>query len=47
MAVEVRVEAYVSVNGRRSALLIDPTVDLARQPLSLRHKTWLLAFPAP
>ena len=29
-AVEVRVEALVSLNGRRPRLLIDPTVDLAR-----------------
>jgi hypothetical protein len=43
--VEIRVEAYVSVNGRPGALLIDPTVDLARAPRDLAPKEWIL--PAP
>lgn len=40
--VEVRAEAYVSWNGRSSQLLIDPTVDLAQQPIDPRHKAWIL-----
>jgi hypothetical protein len=40
--VEVRAEAYVSFNGRASRLLIDPTVDLARESPSLFHKPWIL-----
>lgn len=40
--VEVRVEAYVSFNGRASRLLVDPTVDLSQQQNSLFHKAWIL-----
>ena len=39
---EVRAEAYVSLNGRRSQPLVDSTVDLARVPRSLAPKTWVL-----
>ena len=40
--IEVRVKAYVSWNGRTSHLLIDPQVDLARQPHSVWHRAWIL-----
>lgn len=41
--VEVYVEAYVSWNGRRSTLLLDPTVNLAAEPLGLlAHRDWIL-----
>lgn len=40
--VEVRAEAYVSFNGRASRLLIAPTVDLAREPITIFHKPWIL-----
>lgn len=43
--VEVRVDARASLNGRRSAPLIDPDVDLARVEDSLLDATWIL--PAP
>lgn len=43
--VEVRVDAFVSLNGRRATRLIDPTVDLARQPWRIGHQPWIL--PAP
>ena len=43
--VEVRAEAWVSLNGRPSALMIDPDVDLARVQPSLRAASWVL--PAP
>lgn len=39
---EIRALAYVSLNGRRSRLLVDPTVDLARIPRSLGPKSWVL-----
>lgn len=39
--VAVYAEAYVSWNGRRSTLLIDPTVDLAHQRRGFMHKWWL------
>lgn len=41
---QVRVESYVALNGRRSKLYIDPTIDLAQQRESFVHKTWILDF---
>jgi hypothetical protein len=43
--VEVRVDAWLSLNGRPAARWIDPTVDLAAEPRTLLHKPWIL--PAP
>jgi vitamin K-dependent gamma-carboxylase len=43
--VEVRVDALVSLNGRRLAPLIDPTVDLARVSDGLAPARYIL--PAP
>ncbi len=42
--VAVFAESYVALNGRRSRPYIDPTVDLASQPISLKPKTWILPF---
>lgn len=42
---EVRAEAWVSLNGRRSALMIDPTVDLAVIADGVGSADWIL--PAP
>lgn len=44
---EIRARVYVSLNGERSRLLIDPTVDLAKAPRSLAPKGWVLARSAP
>jgi len=44
-AVEVRVDAWASLNGRPAARLIDPTVDLAAEPLDPWSDDWIL--PAP
>lgn len=44
--VEVRADAWVAYNGRPSARLIDPTVDLARVRDDLSPRTWLLPVPA-
>lgn len=41
---EVYVEVYVTLNGSRSRLFIDSTVDLAAQPLSWHHYNWILPF---
>jgi hypothetical protein len=41
----VRADAFVSLNGRPAARLVDPTVDLAAQPRDLWHDDWIL--PAP
>jgi vitamin K-dependent gamma-carboxylase len=43
--VEVRVDARASLNGRRSAPLIDPRIDLASMRDGLRAQPWIL--PAP
>ena len=43
--VQVRADAYCSLNGRPAALLIDPEVDLARVEMGLMPATWIL--PAP
>lgn len=40
---EVYAEAYVTVNGRGSRLLIDPSVDLAKEKDGFVHKKWILA----
>ena len=40
--VEVRAEVWVSMNGRSSRLLIDPTVNLAAEHNTLRSKSWIL-----
>lgn len=41
---EVYATSYVALNGRRSTLLVDTTVDLGKENNSFKHKTWLLAF---
>ncbi|RKH04150.1 hypothetical protein D7X32_11890 [Corallococcus carmarthensis] len=43
--VEVRADVRVSLNGRMSEPLVDPTVDLAREEDGLGPKAWIL--PAP
>jgi len=40
--IEVRVEVLASLNSREPQLLIDPSVNLAAQPQTLLHKTWIL-----
>jgi hypothetical protein len=42
--VQVRAEVYASFNGRPSRLLIDPTIDLAQEPLTLWKKSWIVPF---
>jgi hypothetical protein len=42
--VEVRADVFVSWDGRPAARLVDPSVDLAREPWRL-HQEWIL--PAP
>jgi hypothetical protein len=44
-AVEVRADAYVSLNGRPAARLVDPAVDLAAERRDLWHDAWI--EPAP
>jgi vitamin K-dependent gamma-carboxylase len=44
-AMEVRVDAFVSLHGRPARRLIDPDVDLAREHDGLLPKPWILAGP--
>ena len=43
----VYADVYVTYNGRPSARLIDPAVDLAREREGLAPKPWILPLPAP
>ena len=38
----VRADAWLSLNGRPARPLIDPTVDLAAEPLRLTGQSWIL-----
>jgi len=44
--VEVRADARASLNGRPAELLVDPTVDLAREVDGLSAKSWIRPAPA-
>ena len=39
---EVRVESWVSLNGRGSQLFIDPSVDLTKIEDNWKHKNWII-----
>lgn len=41
---EVHAEVYVALNGNRSALFTDTTADLATEPLSWKHYTWIKPY---
>jgi len=41
---EIYADSYVSLNGRIGKALIDPSVDLAKEKESFRHKQWILNF---
>jgi hypothetical protein len=43
---EVRAEAWVSLNGRRPSLMIDPNVDLAAVRDGIGPAHWILPAPA-
>jgi hypothetical protein len=45
--VEVRVDAEVSLNGRKLQPMIDPAVDLGSVPRSLRPASWITKLTAP
>jgi vitamin K-dependent gamma-carboxylase len=45
--VEVRARVMVSLNGRRPQLLIDPTVDLAKEQVSLLPTPWIVPLTTP
>lgn len=43
--VEITAESYVTLNGMRSSLFIDPATDLTEQQRGFAHKEWILPFP--
>lgn len=43
---EITVESYVTLNGRKSELMIDPTVDLTKKVESFYPKDWILTHSA-
>ena len=45
--VQVRARVTASLNGREPQLLVDPEVDLAAQPRSLRHASWIVPLYQP
>src|SRR5215213_1811892 len=45
--VEVRASVMVSLNGRQPQLLIDPTVDLAKEQVSLLPARWIVPLTTP
>ncbi|MCU0438190.1 MAG: HTTM domain-containing protein [Raineya sp.] len=42
---EVRVEAYVTLNARPSALLINPKTDLMKEKDTFKPKKWIMPYP--
>lgn len=46
-SIEVRAEAFASLNGRKQQELIDPTVDLSKKKQSLRSADWILPLKIP
>ena len=45
--IEVRALVLASLNGRKPQLLIDPSVDLARQPRGFHHRPWIEPLREP
>ncbi|WP_160168328.1 HTTM domain-containing protein [Novipirellula maiorica] len=45
--VELRALALVALNGRKPQPMIDPTVDLAKQPRNLRYPDWIVDLYEP
>ena len=45
--IEVRFLALCSLNGRKPQLLVDPTVDLSRQPRTLGHQRYIVPLREP
>ncbi len=45
--VEVRANVMASLNGRRPQMLIDPTVDLTKERISLLPARWILPLTEP
>jgi vitamin K-dependent gamma-carboxylase len=46
-ALKVEARIFNSINGRKPELFVDPNVDLAAEPRSLRHAHWILPMHEP
>ncbi|MEM7795352.1 MAG: HTTM domain-containing protein [Cyanobacteria bacterium P01_C01_bin.118] len=46
-SIEVRAEAFASLNGREDQQIIDPTVDLSKEKQSLLPADWILPLEVP
>ena len=44
---EIRFDCWVTINGRRPQRLVDPQVDLSRQPYDLWHAPWIVPLTEP
>jgi hypothetical protein len=45
--IEVRAEVWASMHGREYQLLVDPAVDLAAEPPSLKPASWIMPLVEP
>ncbi len=45
--IEIRVLALVSMNGRKPQLMIDPTVNLAAEPIDWQQPSWIVPLTEP
>jgi hypothetical protein len=45
--IEIRADGWVTLNGRIPQRMIDPNVDLSRQPRTLWSKSWVLPLTEP
>ena len=45
--IEVRATVVASLNGRDPQYIIDPTVDLAKQPRTLAPASWIMPLEKP
>lgn len=44
---EIRVDGWVSINGRYPQRLVDPYADMSQQPNDLRHASWIVPLSEP
>ena len=45
--VEIRALALASLNGRKPQPMIDPTVDLSKEPRNLQYPSWIVELHEP
>jgi len=45
--VEIRVDSWAALNGRQTQRMIDPKVDLSKEPRKLTHDPWIIPLSFP